>query len=488
MTNRGHYIDGHWRKGEGAEFRAHEPATGEINWSGRGATHAEVDAAVAAARAALGPWSRLPLVDRMSQLQAFAGQLRAQADDVREIISRETGKPRWESAGEVESMIAKVAISIEAYQQRCGETAIRVDTATTGVTRFKPHGVVAVFGPFNFPGHLPNGHIVPALLAGNTVVFKPSELTPLTAERTIDLWDRAGLPSGVINLVQGGRDTGAGLVEHRGVDGVFFTGSATVGRAINRALADQPGKIVALEMGGNNPLIVHDVRDRAAAAYLTIQSAYLSAGQRCSCARRLIVTGDSEAFVESLVEMMRRIRVGMYTDVPEPFMGPVISPAAAEALLAGQRDLIERGGRCLGEMRSLNARRTLLSPGLIDVTDVVDRPDTEYFGPLVQLIRVADLDAAIAEANHTVYGLAAGMLCDDRSAFERFVRDVRAGVVSWNRPLTGASSRLPFGGIGSSGNHRPSAAFATDYCSYPVASLQSETLALPEQLAPGIER
>jgi len=450
------------------------------------ATSDNVDRAVRAARAAGVSWAAMSIDDRAVCLTRFAQELRQHRDELREIICEETGKPRWESATEVDAMIGKIAISIESHRNRRPETVIKIADGA-GVTRYKPHGVVAVLGPFNFPGHLPNGHIAPALLAGNAVLFKPSELTPRTGAKAIELWHRAGVGDDVIQVVQGGKETGEALIKHPDIDGVFFTGSFAAGRAINRALADHPGKIAALEMGGNNPLVVHEPRDLAAAAYLTIQSAYLSAGQRCSCARRLIVTGDAEPFVKTLVAMIAKIRVGLYTDVPEPFMGPVINAAAAQRLLAAQQDLIARGGKALIEIKSLRNHAALLSPGLIDVTRVVSRDDAEHFGPLLQLIRVRDLDEAIAEANRTAYGLAAGILTDDRAAHAKFFANIRAGVVNWNRPLTGASSALPFGGVGNSGNHRPSAAFAADYCDYAVAALESETLAMPAKLVPGIE-
>jgi succinylglutamic semialdehyde dehydrogenase len=447
-----------------------------------------VNDAVAAARAALESWAAMPIARRIGYCEAFVEQLRQHKPALLEIISEETGKPRWESATEVDAMIGKVALSIRAQDQRRHPT----ETTTAGVTtatRYKPHGVVAVLGPFNFPGHLPNGHIVPALLAGNTVVFKPSEHTPRTAEKTGELWRAAGLPAGVINLVQGvGQAVGAALVKHDGVDGVFFTGSYKVGCAINFALYDRPGKITALEMGGNNPLVVRRVGDLRAAAYATMQSAFLSAGQRCSCARRLIVVDDDETpgFIEALVAMMKRIRVGHYTDDPEPFMGPVIHKSAAVDMVLTHDELLGSGGRSIVEM-TLVRGTALLTPGLIDVTNVANRKDEEIFGPLLQLIRVKDFDAAIAEANNTRFGLAAGLLSDDRSLWERFYQKIRAGVVNWNRPLTGASSALPFGGIGDSGNHRPSAYFAADYCSYPVASLEIERVEMPQQLMPGID-
>jgi succinylglutamic semialdehyde dehydrogenase len=485
--SRGQFIHGRWSRGSGEELVSTDPATGEIVWQGHAAVAADVDRAVEAARDAFEAWARLSLEQRATFLHAFADQLKQHHADFTEIICRETGKPRWEAATETDAMINKVSVSIEAHAAR-REPILKHIAGAHAATRYRPHGVVAVLGPFNFPGHLPNGHIVPALLAGNTIVFKPSELAPYVGQRTTELWHDAGLPGGVFNLVQGARATGEALVTHRGINGLLFTGSFETGRAINRALADQPGKIVALEMGGNNPLVVHKVIDLDAAAYWTIQSAFITAGQRCSCARRLIVADDNEGmiFVERLASMIQRIVVGRYSDVPEPFMGPVISDAAARNLLEAQDALLARGGKSIEMMKPLGPREAMLRPGLIDVTEVSDRGDEELFGPLLQLIRVSDFEQAIVEANRTRFGLTAGLLSDDRALWETFYARAHAGVVNWNRPLTGASGQLPFGGIGCSGNHRPSAFFAADYCSYPVASMEIDRLVMPEQPTPGI--
>jgi succinylglutamic semialdehyde dehydrogenase len=460
------------------------PATGETVWQGPVADATAVDRAVANARRSFRDWSARPLADRETILREFAKQLTAQKEELATLISTEVGKPHWEALTEVQSMIGKIDLSIEAHAKRCGELRSAV-----GVTRFRPHGVVVVLGPFNFPGHLPNGHIAPALLAGNTVVFKPSELAPAVAEKTAALWRAAGLPEHVLQVLQGGREAGAALAAHPGIDGLYFTGSARVGLALNELFARTPEKILALEMGGNNPLIVHRAADRRAAVALAVQSAFLSAGQRCTCARRLIVPAGEEGdiFIDLLISTLAKLRVGPASDRPEPFMGPVVSGAAAEKLLVAQRGLIARGGRIRLEMRRLREGTGLLTPGLIDVTHVADRGDEEFFGPLLQLIRVADFDAALAEANRTAYGLAAGLISDDRALFERFYREVRAGIVNWNQQLTGASSAAPFGGVGRSGNHRPSAYFAADYCSYPVASIEVPELKLAAQLPPGLE-
>jgi succinylglutamic semialdehyde dehydrogenase len=445
----------------------------------------EISRAVAAARAALATWSIAPLEQRIGYLRALEQHYRTNKEQIASVISTETGKPLWESRQEVDSMAAKIPISIDAYAERSREQSRPLADAV-GFTRFRPHGVLAVLGPFNMPGHLPNGHIVPALLAGNTVVFKPSEQTPRVGQALAEAFAAAKLPPGLFNLVQGGKETGAILAAHRGVNGVLFTGSTAGGIALRRATADDPGKILALEMGGNNPLIVHQVRDLAAAAFIVIQSAFITAGQRCSCARRLILIRgtESEALINRLLTMIQKIRVGLPTDDPQPFMGPVISAQAAQNLLAAQANLLGSGGIALAAMKL--SPPSLLTPGLIDVTNIPARPDAEFFGPLLQLIRVDDFAAAIREANSTAYGLSAGLISDDAELYDRFLREIRAGVLAWNKPLTGASSQLPFGGIGQSGNHRPGGYFAADYASYSLASLEAPSAKLPAQLPPGI--
>ena len=459
----------------------------------RAATADEVSDAVSAARGAFASWSRLPVEKRIEHVNAFAELLKRERVSTAEnalplLISRETGKPYWESLGELDAMANKVPLSIRAMRERRWP-AVETSNGQTTATRYKPHGVVAVFGPFNFPGHLPNGHIVPALLAGNTVVFKPSELTPGVARRTVELWLEAGLPAGVLNLVQGARETGQALASHPGIDGVFFTGSVAAGVAINKLLAGRPHKIVALEMGGNNPLIVWDAAEVDAAALLVIQSAYLTAGQRCSCARRLILEegAAADALIARVVDLIGRIRVGAYTDRPEPFMGPLVRARAAQGAMAAQARLIEMGARPMRPMVRRGAESAFLTPGLLDVSLVADLPDEEVFAPLLQVIRVRTFEDAIAAANRTAFGLCAALVSDDAVLYERFFDQARAGVINFNRPTTGASSALPFGGVGLSGNNRASAYHAADYCSYPIASMEQPRPTVPPSLPVGID-
>ncbi len=354
--------------------------------------------------------------------------------------------------------------------------------------RHKPHGVVAVFGPYNFPGHLPNGHIVPALLAGNTVIFKPSEQTPKVAEEMLKLWQLAGLPDGVINLVQGELETGKALAAHPQLDGLFFTGSSQTGHVLHQQYAGHPDKILALEMGGNNPLIVKGVTDTKAAVHEIIQSAFISSGQRCTCARRLYVeqgrAGDE--LVAALVASVKQIRVGPWNSEPQPFMGSMISAQAAQGMLAAQAKLQLLGGESLLELSQLVTNTGLVSPGVIDVTAIAELPDEEYFGPLLQIVRYSDFNQAINLANRTRYGLSAGLLADDRKDFDYFLARIRAGIVNWNKQITGASGAAPFGGVGASGNHRASAYYAADYCAYPVASVEADKVELPANLSPGL--
>jgi succinylglutamic semialdehyde dehydrogenase len=481
------YIDGKWQPGDAPSFQSTCPVDEKTIWEGNGASPAQIDAAFDSARRAFRDWSRTTSQHRIELVQRFVDVVKESSEELALLIAEETGKVIWETRTEAASVVAKVGVSIDAFQSRRDRTSFEMGEALA-VTRFKPHGVCAVLGPFNFPAHLPNGHIVPALIAGNTIVFKPSEITPAVGAWMVEKWQQAGLPAGVLNLVQGGREVGVAIAGHKQLDGLFFTGSSAAGKSLHLAFAEHPEKILALEMGGNNPLIVHEANDLKAAAYLTILSAFITSGQRCSCARRLILVDgpQSESFLNALVDMTRNVEFGFFDDQPQPFMGTVISQAMGRRLLEAQSDLIRNGGKPLVKMGSHRDCPALVSPGVIDVTDVANRSDEELFGPLLNAIRVPSFDAAIEEANNTRYGLSAGLLSDNRDAYDQFIAEIRAGVVNWNRQTTGASGRLPFGGCGLSGNHRPSAYFAADYCSFPVASLESSKLEKPEKPMTGI--
>ena len=451
---------------------SYETATGAELWRGK---RGNVDEVVDRARRAWPAWAAKPLSTRMELVRRFANEVRKESEQLATLIARETGKPLWEARTEVESVVNKVEISIRSYAERTAQRKLDNAMHGTASLRHKPHGVMAVLGPYNFPAHLPNGHIVPALIAGNVVIFKPSEKTPATGELLVKCFHHAGISASIIQLLIGGPEEGQALVAHDGVDGVLFTGSAHAGVAINRKLAARPDKILALEMGGNNPIVVCDTPKIADAAALIIQSAFTSAGQRCTAGRRLIITAPMyDAVMGEVKRMADRIIVGAPFDDPAPFMGPVIDNAAADGLTESFLYLLSHGGKAIKHMIRLRDDLPFLSPSIIDVTNVADRPDVELFGPLLQVVKVNDLDEAIAEANNTRFGLSASLIGGNPHDYNRFWANIRAGVINWNRPTNGASSAAPFGGVGLSGNHRPSAYYAADYCAYPVASTEME--------------
>lgn len=484
-----HFINNQWIQGLGEPMSSVDPADASIVWQAQAANTTQVNEAVAAAREAFPNWANRRIEERIEIIERFAALVKNHSEDIATLISRETGKPIWETRTEVAAMIGKVTISQTAYHERTGTKASNLPGAKA-VLRHRPHGVVAVFGPYNFPGHLPNGHIVPALIAGNTIVFKPSELAPAVSDLIIQLWQQAGIPAGVLNLVQGQRETGIALANHDGIDGLFFTGSPQVGHLLHDSFAGHPGKILALEMGGNNPLLVSQhTQDTRAVIHEIVQSAFLSAGQRCTCARRLLIPkgAHGDHIIEQLANATRSLVIDRFDAEPAPFMGPVVSAQAADGLLQNYQKLVKLGATPIVEMTRGDRQTGFVTPGILDATEVLDTlPDEEYFGPLLTVIRYDSLDQAMDIANNTRFGLSAGILSDQREEYEWFLQHSRAGIINWNRQTTGASSSAPFGGTGASGNHRASAYYAADYCAYPVASIEVEELKVPDTLPNGV--
>ncbi|MBD8658384.1 succinylglutamate-semialdehyde dehydrogenase [Oxalobacteraceae sp. CFBP 13730] len=487
MANLSNYINGEWLAGSGAELATIDPSTGRQTWTSNASSLEDIARAAQAAHDSFEAWALTPLAERIAIATRFRDLLKDNAESLAATIAEEVGKPLWEARTEVATMANKIDISVQAHAARTGESATKVADGNA-VLRHRPHGVFAVYGPYNFPGHLPNGHIVPALIAGNTLLFKPSEYAPRTAVKTVQLWEQAGLPKGVLNLVNGGRDTGIALGQQALIDGVLFTGSSQTGAALHKQFGGQPGKMLALEMGGNNPLVVWGVEDIDAAVHHTVMSAFISAGQRCTCARRLVIEEGAagDAFLARLVAVAAQLQVGPSNAEPQPFMGPVVSSAVAARLVQAQEDMVAKGGKLLLAMRQLDPNTGFVTAGIVDTTDAQGIPDEEWFGPLLQVIRVASFDDALRVANATQYGLAASLLSPSEELWQRFAVRARAGIVNWNRPTTGAASSAPFGGVGKSGNHRPSAYYAADYCAYPVASIENPVLDMPAKLSPGL--
>jgi succinylglutamic semialdehyde dehydrogenase len=437
--------------------------------------HAHLERAIESARRAWPAFRRLARSERERLLRAYQARLREHAAALASTISREIGKPLWEAKTEVASMIAKIDLSL-------GEGAAHVRDHRIedlpGEIRHRPLGVVAVVGPFNFPGHLPNGQIVPALLAGNCVIFKPSEKGATTALLMARCFHEAGFPAGSFSLLQGDATIARALVDHEGIDGILFTGSVAVGKAIARANVDRPGRLVALELGGKNPSIVLDDADLERTAREIAFSGFATSGQRCTCTSRVVVTkGIADRLIDRVAEAARKIVVGYPLD-EGVFMGPVIGGPARDAILAAQaaaradgwRPLVEGGpveiprrdGFYLRPAVHLAPRPRTITPGYTD---------RELFGPDLAIQVVEDLDEAIAVADAGPYGLAAAIFTRDEQAFEEAADRLRVGVLHWNRSSAGASGRLPFGGIKDSGNHHPAGILAQASCTYPMALL-----------------
>ncbi|OCC24957.1 N-succinylglutamate 5-semialdehyde dehydrogenase [Croceicoccus estronivorus] len=434
-----------------------------------------IDETVDRARQAWPAWAAQPLASRIELVRRFANEVRKDYDALADLVARETGKPMWDAHNEIENVISQVEVSVRAYAERTARRKLDSALQGTAALRHKPHGVLAVITSYCAPAEIPSGHIVPALIAGNAVILKPSEHTPATAERLLQCFDKAGIPSALVQCLQGGPSDGRALALHPGVDGVLFTGSAQNGIGLNRKLAANPGKIVSLQLGGNNPMIVWDTPKISDAAVLVVQSAFTSAGQRCTAVRRLIVKSSLYTpLMEEVKRLADRIIFGEPRDEPAPFMGPMITAEHADQLTESFLYLLSHGGKAIKHMARPRGELPFVSPGIIDVTAMKERPDVELFGPLLQVVQVDDFDQAIAEANATRFGLCAALVGGSPQDYNRFWANSRAGMINWNRPTINPAQAAPLGGTGLSGNHRPTGYYAADYCAYPVSSAELE--------------
>ncbi len=472
-------------------------------WSGSPVI-GHVNEAVAAARAALPIWSQWPIEKRIAVLRRYQTIVAQRKQEIGELICDETGKAMWDSQAEAGILAGKVDITLDDSENggfgRVKDYRFNLTESRIGACNYKPHGVMAVIGPYNFPAHLPNGHIVPALVMGNTVVLKPSEKTPATGQALIEMFHEAleaeGAPAGVVNLVQGGPQTAVKLTTHTDIDGILFTGSWPVGRKILEANLDNPGRMVALELGGNNPTVVMPDAHLEQAAIEVVRASFVTTGQRCTCTRRLIVHEDiAERFTSAIVKAAKQLVVGDPRSEDPVFIGPLVSAEARDAVLAFQKRLVDSGAELLleAEPRSTDGSTDgyYITPAVLKVDRFVAEDsndagcDMEVFGPLLRVTTVASLDEAIEQANATRYGLAASIFTTNTEAQKRFVAECRAGCINVNTGTAGASSKLPFGGLGFSGNHRPAGSVSLDYCAFPVASMveSGDSAALPQGMS-----
>ena len=479
------------------KIKSTSPVSGEVLWEGPASTADETSAAIDRASNAYKQWRLTPIERRLEIVRAYAKHLQEHRAEIANLISNEVGKLPWDANGEVGAAIAKAEVSIEALQQRRSEQLLDPVSKPTGsiqrVIRYHPIGVALVLGPFNFPLHLPGGQIIPALLSGNTVVFKPSEQAAAVGQWMASAWKAAGLPDGVLEIIQGGVQTAVDAIEAPQIAGVFLTGSRSAGRAIHRQLAGRPEVLLALELGGNNPIVVTEPIPSEIAATIVSFSAFISAGQRCTCARRAFFVGDeAKESIQTLIDRTNQLCVGVPGDSQgakdlshaeqSVQIGPVISDSAAAGLRKTYEKLIQLGCQPLVPFHVDQDKANLVHPCILDSTDLAagelaELGEMEWFGPMLVIHRVASFEEALRLASGTAYGLAASLLGGTKEMFDQFVTHVGAGVVNWNGPTTGAAGTLPFGGLRDSGNHRPAGFFAIDFCSDPVASLQRQEIA-----------
>ena len=454
----------------------------------------EVDRAVTAARGAFRTWRLASQAERNEVLGRYKDALKKREDVLAHTIARETGKPLWEAKTEVTVILNKFDITLNESMPLIRDIEIpNVMPETLGTARYRPLGALVVIGPFNFPGHLPNGHIVPALATGNTIILKPSEKTPMTGQLMAEAAHEARFPPGVFNLVQGERELSRRLSIHEGVAGVLFTGSYEVGTRIKQDTLSQHWKMLALEMGGKNPAIVWNDVDVDTVAYDLLTAAFLSAGQRCTSTSRVVAHPSvAEKLVEKIHRAAKAFKIGHPFE--NPFMGPVIDAQSVDRFQKFQPIAAREGYEIVMRGKNLDLYGghyvtpsiVFMKGGSVEQARKSVFQQTELFAPMLAIQTADSVEQAIAIANATQYGLAAAVYTRSRKVFEEAYRDLEFGVVNWNRSTVGSSSRLPFGGFKKSGNHRPTALTSVFYCAAPVATHEIADPKPPTTFFPGL--
>ncbi len=473
LDGKGHFIGGEWIEG-GELFENRSPQDLAHVVSSHPDGRELVDLAVANASAAQSLWGSEPMERRIEVIEAFARELADDSVRIADVIVAETGKTIGAARGEAAALVKKAAITVELARSEL----LTTEYPGVGYVAHRPLGVFAVIGPFNFPVHLSNGHIIPALLAGNSALLKPSETAPGSAQLYVEAWERAAKSTGadpaLVQLLQGGGQTGAALVGHDDVNGVAFTGSYHVGVAIRRQTAHQTGKLLALEMGGKNTALVLEDADVAKAAADIAGAAYVMCGQRCTATSRVIAhAAIVDELAEALSVHVRALVVGNPSDDAID-LGPLATARAATQFWEWQERVEGIKNLVAARMPSGLPAGNWVAPALHRVIDreaATERDQTELFGPETLLHESPDLDDMIRFANATPYGLAMSVHTESRDRFELIRPRLEAGLVNWNRGTAGASSLLPFGGVKQSGNHRPAGSWALRYMTHPQSVL-----------------
>jgi succinylglutamic semialdehyde dehydrogenase len=442
-----------------------------------------LDEAVIDAKKGFQVWRSYSLEKRLEYLERLKTSLQKREKEIATAISLESGKAFWESTVEAQALASKIDITREISLPMMKQMEGFGRQTSSSEFRFHPHGICAVYGPFNFPLHLAHGHIVPALMMGNVVLFKPSEYTNASASLYSQAFEEAGFPSGVYQCVLGGAQLGENISRHPDVDAIFFTGSALVGRKITEASFETHGdfrRLIALELGGKNASIVHEDADLDLAVASCLFSAYATTGQRCTCSSRIfvhqrLIKDFEKRFLQKLTQLS-------YGDPfqSQTFMGPLIHPASLTNFLKHLETARSEGFESLKESETVDSNSCVVSPSLYRSSNphrdhLQSSLQQEFFGPNSILIPYERTEDLVTWHEATPYGLAASVFSSSAAFFDRMDHELKVGLLNWNRPSVGASSKLPFGGWKASGNHWPAGSFASLYCARPRSYVTAES-------------
>ncbi|GAA0658872.1 aldehyde dehydrogenase family protein [Salarchaeum japonicum] len=469
MSTYKHYIDGEWVSGDGSEtFESTNPATGETLGEFERGTDADVDAAIDAANNAEEEWQALSYIDRAEYLWDIYHELRDRHEELGEVVTKECGKEISEGKADVTEAWHMVEWAAGNARHPHGDVVPSEIPSKDAYMRRKPRGTVGCITPWNFPVAIPFWHMAVSLVEGNTVVWKPAEQTPWCGQIIAEMFEDAGIPDGVFNMVQGFGDAGARIVDDDGIDTVLFTGSAEVGHEIASKVGGEPGKLAACEMGGKNGIVITEKADLDVAVHSAVMSSFKTTGQRCVSSERLVVHEDVyDEFKERFVEKAKQVAVGDPLD-DSTFMGPAIEPEHVEKITAGNELAREEGANVLVDRADLDADEipdghedgNWVGPFVyeIDYADDLRCIREEVFGPHVALMEYSgDIERAVEIHNDTPYGLAGAVISEDYRQINYFRDNAEVGLAYGNLPCIGAEVHLPFGGVKKSGNGYPSA-------------------------------
>lgn len=483
MQLKGDYIHGRFTQGTIAQERILKKCPGDLSetlWEA-GVYYDHIEEAIVSAQKGYDMWRKLSAEERIGYLKKYQEVVRARKDDIAMALALEVGKPLWEAKTEAAALDSKVSVTIaDSYDRIRQETIKDVMPKIDGHVVYKPLGPCFVIGPFNFPCHLANGQILSALLAGNSVIFKPSEKTIYSAQLMVECFHDAGFPAGVVNFINGTGTTAGQITGDKRIKGVFFTGSRGVGQRILDNTYRDISKLVALELGGKNSTILHHDTNIPHALPELLRACFLTTGQRCTSTSMILVHRKIEQeFISQFKAVTERIRVGHPTkSSPEAFMGPLIDEAAEKMYFDFCNIGKAEGAEELVAPRKLDVgyEGYYVSPSV----HYLAKPNVsgkfiqeEIFGPNCFFIPYDDIEDAIRIANSTEYGLAASVFTRDPSIYKLCLRDIESGLLNLNRSTVGATARLPFGGVKNSGNHKPAAVSMVDHCVHAVASLET---------------